>query len=119
MEIVNILTAITQAPIDLDINLNFIGKFIEWLINITNVGVGIILFTLVLKLIVMPFDVYSKIKMKQNSVKMEAMREDLEKLQKHGKPLQKICKSHCLPAVLLLLAAAFTGHRRGCLPCVG
>ena len=118
MEIVNILTAITQAPIDLDINLNFIGKFIEWLINITNVGVGIILFTLVLKLIVMPFDVYSKIKMKQNSVKMEAMREDLEKLQKqyaHDKNLynQKMMAlqkkngysplSGCLPLVLSLV----------------
>ena len=118
MEIVNILTAITQAPIDLDINLNFIGKFIEWLINITNVGVGIILFTLVLKLIVMPFDVYSKIKMKQNSVKMEAMRDDLEKLQKqyaHDKNLynQKMMAlqkkngysplSGCLPLVLSLV----------------
>lgn len=82
MNFLNILSAITYAPLDYEIKLDFIGKFIEILINLTNVGVGIILFTLALKLIVLPFDIYSKVKMKQNSVKMEQMRPELEKLQK-------------------------------------
>jgi len=82
MNFFNILSAITYAPLNYEISLDFIGKFIEFLIKITNVGVGIILFTLALKLIVLPFDIYSKVKMKQNSVKMEQMRPELEKLQK-------------------------------------
>ena len=61
MNFLNILSAITYAPLDYEINLDFIGKFIEILINLTNVGVGIILFTLALKLIVLPFDIYSKV----------------------------------------------------------
>ena len=119
MEFFNILaTTITYEGLTTDISLNFIGKFIEWLINISNVGIGIILFTLALKLIAMPFDIYSKIKSKQNAVKMEAMRGDLEKLQKqyaHDKNLynQKMMAlqkkngyspmSGCLPMILSLV----------------
>ncbi len=84
MNFINILAQIsTYLPIVIPDELNFIGKYIGWLITITgSVGFGVILFTLNLKLIVLPFDIFSKVKMKQNAVKMEAMRPELEKLQK-------------------------------------
>ena len=79
-----ILAKVTAfALADNNISLDFIGKFIGWLIGITgSVGVGIILFTLALRIIVLPFDIYSKIKTKKNSMKMREMKGDLEKLQK-------------------------------------
>lgn len=84
MELFNVLANVaTYNLIDYPIELNFIGEFIRWLITITgSAGLGIILFTLVLKVIVLPFDIISKVKSKQNAVKMESMRKDLEKLQK-------------------------------------
>ena len=73
----------TYAPLVIDSKLNFIGKYIEWLISITgSVGFGIVLFTLTLRLLVLPFDIYSKIKTKTNALKMEEMRPELERLQK-------------------------------------
>jgi len=63
--------------------LNWIGKIIQWLIEgVGIVGLGIILFTLILKTIVMPLDVYSRIKTKKQSLMMEKMRPQMEKLQK-------------------------------------
>lgn len=73
---------IEYSPIVLGSDLNFIGKFIGWLISWSTVGLGVIMFTLVLRLIVLPFDIFSKVKTKKNAVKMEEMRGDLEKLQK-------------------------------------
>lgn len=49
---------------------------------VADVGLGIILFTLVLKLITLPLDIFSRASMKKNALKMEMMRDDLEKLQK-------------------------------------
>ena len=43
---------------------------------------GIIFFTLVLKLITLPLDIMSRVSMRKNSLKMEEMRPQLEKLQK-------------------------------------
>ena len=61
--------------------LNWIGRVIQWIIGIAgNVGLGIILFTLVLKLITLPLDIYSKAKMRKNNLKMEKMRPQLEKM---------------------------------------
>lgn len=63
------------------ISLNFIGKAIKWLIELGgNVGVGIILFTLALKIITLPLDIYSRVTMRKSSLKMEKMRPQLEKL---------------------------------------
>ena len=64
--------------------LNWIGQIVRWIIELfgSYVGLGIIVFTLVLKLITLPLDVYSKSKMRKNSLKMEKMRPQLEKLQK-------------------------------------
>ncbi len=65
------------------IELNFIGEIIRWLIEgIGIVGVGIIVFTLILKTIVLPLDIYSRVKTKKMSLIMKSMRPDMEKLQK-------------------------------------
>jgi YidC/Oxa1 family membrane protein insertase len=66
-----------------DLNLNFIGDFIKWLVGIIgSVGFGIVIFTIALKLITLPLDIYSKASMRKNSLKMEKMRPQLEKLKK-------------------------------------
>ena len=65
------------------VNLNWIGKIIQWLIEgVSIVGLGIILFTLILKTVVLPLDIYSRYKMKKQSLLIKAMRPQMEKLQK-------------------------------------
>ena len=65
------------------VDLNWIGKIIQWLIEgIGIIGVGIIVFTLILKTITLPLDIYSRIKMKKQSLIMKEMRPQMEKLQK-------------------------------------
>lgn len=46
------------------------------------IAVGILLFSLILKIIPLPLDIYSRAATKKNSLKMEKMRPELEKLQK-------------------------------------
>lgn len=46
------------------------------------IAVGILLFSLILKIIPLPFDVYSRVVSKKNALKMERMRPELEKLQR-------------------------------------
>ncbi len=61
----------------------WIYRIIEWLVQIsTDIGLGIILFTLLLKLVTLPLDVISRASMRKNSLKMEMMKPELEKLQK-------------------------------------
>lgn len=65
------------------IDLNWIGDIIKWLVEGVGItAVGIIIFTLVLKTVVMPLDVFSKFKTKKQSLIMERMRPQMEKLQK-------------------------------------
>ena len=69
------------------VNLNWIGKLISWLFDIFSgvsggVIIGVIVFTLCLKTIVLPLDIYSKVKTKKQSLIMEKMRPQMEKLQK-------------------------------------
>lgn len=65
------------------IHLNWIGQLIRILIEgIGIVGVGIIVFTLILKCIVLPLDIYSRINGKKQALIMERMRPQMEKLQK-------------------------------------
>ncbi len=65
------------------INLDWLGKVIQWLIEgVGIIGVGIILFTLILKTVTLPLDVYSRVKMKKQSLIMKKMRPEMEKLQK-------------------------------------
>ena len=63
--------------------LNWIGEIIRWLVEGVGItAVGVIIFTVVLKTIVMPLDVFSKFKTKKQSLIMERMRPQMEKLQK-------------------------------------
>lgn len=63
-----------------------ITKLVKILIETFSIGgliaVGIILFTLVLKVLPLPLDIYSRAANKKNALKMEKMRPQLEKLQK-------------------------------------
>ncbi len=102
-----------------DIYLNWIGKIIRWLIeSVGNVGLGIILFSVILKVIVLPFDVYQRITMRKQNVKMKENQAKMEKLQKqyaNNKDLynQKVMEmykesgfsmfSSCLPMILSLV----------------
>lgn len=63
--------------------LDWLGEVIRWLIEgVGVIGVGIIIFTLILKTIVLPLDIYSRIKSKKQALVMEKMRPQMEKLQK-------------------------------------
>ena len=63
--------------------LNWIGEIIRWLVEGVGItAVGVIIFTVVLKTIVMPLDVFSKFKTKKQSLIMERMRPQMERLQK-------------------------------------
>ena len=99
--------------------LNWIGKIIQWLIEgVSIVGLGIILFTLILKTIVLPLDIYSRYKMKKQSLLMKAMRPQMEKLQKqyandkqmYNQKVMELQKQHgismfgaCLPMIISLV----------------
>lgn len=66
-----------------NINLNWIGKLIQMLIEGIGIyGVGIIVFTIILKTIVLPLDIFSRINGKKQALIMERMRPRMEKLQK-------------------------------------
>ena len=61
------------------VKMNWIAKLINSLVGaIGIVGLGIVVFTLILKFITLPLDVYSKASMRKNSLKMEKMRPQLE-----------------------------------------
>lgn len=101
------------------IKLDWIGKFIQWLVTITgSVGVGIILFSLVLKLVTLPFDVFQRITMRKQNLKMKQNQERMEKLQKqyandkdmYNQKVMEMYKengmsmfSSCLPMILSLV----------------
>lgn len=102
---------------------NFLVVIINWLINLTSsIAVGVILFTLILKLITLPFDFFSRVSMRKNSIKMEEMREDLEKLQKqyandknlYQQKMMALYKKNgysafgsCLPSIITLVIFIF------------
>ena len=101
------------------VSLNWIGKIILWLTTVCgSVGVGIILFSLLLKLVTMPFDVFQRINMRKQNIKMKENQERMEKLQKQyandkEKYNQKVMEmyresgismmSSCLPMILSLV----------------
>ena len=64
------------------VDINFIGKFIGILCGAVGVGFGIVLFSLVLKVITLPFDVMQRISMRKQNIKMKEQKERMEKLQK-------------------------------------
>ncbi len=120
MELFNLLTTdISVFGQTFDVSLNWIGQLIRWLCNgVGVVGVGIILFSLALKLITMPFDVFQRISMRKQNIQMKANQERMEKLQKqyandketYNKKLMEMYKengislfSSCLPMILSMV----------------
>lgn len=92
MELSNFL-AISQNFIDFTVagipsnSLDWLGSIISWLFDLFSdfygaVAIGVIVFTLCLKTIVLPLDIYSRVKTKKQSLLMERMRPQMEKLQK-------------------------------------
>ena len=81
MELFNLLeTGIPVFGITYDVSLNWIGNLIRSLCGAVGVvGVGIILFSLILKLITLPFDIYQRISMRKQNLQMEANKEKMEK----------------------------------------
>lgn len=108
-----------------EVPLNFLGVFIGFLIGLVGVtGVGIILYCLILKVVILPLDVWQRASQRKQNLKMEQMRGQLEKLQKqyennqqlYQKKVQDIYKennfnmfSTCIPmiATLAILLVAF------------
>ncbi len=65
------------------INLNWLGQLVGQIIGLVgSVGVGVIVFTLILKAITTPFDIYQRISMRKQSLIMREMQPELDKLQK-------------------------------------
>ncbi len=99
--------------------LNWIGRIIQWLIESSqSIGLGIILFTLIIKLVTLPLDIISRTSMKKNNLKMASMREKLEKLQRqyannkelYNKKIQALYRKEgfspfasCLPTLITLI----------------
>lgn len=119
MELMQLLTSIPVYGQTFDVSINWIGQIIEWLCKIgAGVGVGIILFSLLLKLITLPFDIYQRISMRKQNFQMKANQEKMEKLQKqyandkekYNQKLMEMYKengismmSSCLPMILSLV----------------
>ena len=124
MRLFNLLeTGIPVFGKTFEVSLNWIGNLIRMLCeavedNIIGVGLGIILFSLALKLITLPFDIYQRISMRKQNLQMEANKEKMEKLQKQyandkEKYNQKVMEmykengismfSSCLPMILSLV----------------
>ena len=98
---------------------NFLVDIIIWLVSISSsIAVGIVLFTVILKLITLPFDYFSRASMRKNTLKMEQMRPELEKLQKqyadnkdlYNQKMMALYKKNgysmfgaCLPTILTLV----------------
>ncbi len=121
MEFFNLLAgsvAISLYGQTFDVALNWIGEIIKWIVGGVGVGVGVILFSVILKVIVLPFDVYQRIAMRKQNLKMKENQDKMEKLQKqyaNNKDLynQKVMEmykesgfsvcSSCLPMILSMV----------------
>ena len=120
MNLVNLLDiALPVLGQTFDVSLNWIGRLISWLIGgVGIVGIGIILFSLCLKVIVLPFDVYQRISMRKQNIKMKENQARMEKLQKqyandkemYNRKLMEMYRengismfSSCLPMILSLV----------------
>ena len=98
---------------------SWLVDIIAWLVKIGgSVALGVILFTVLLKLITLPFDYVSRASMRKNSLKMEEMRPELEKLQRqyadnkqlYNQKMMALYKKNgysmfgaCLPTILTLV----------------
>ena len=66
-----------------DVSLNWLGNLIRLLINgVGVVGIGVILFSLALKAITLPLDIYQRVSMRKQNNRMKENKEKMEKLKK-------------------------------------
>ena len=66
-----------------DVSLNWLGNLIRLLINgVGVVGIGVILFSLALKAITLPLDIYQRVSMRKQNNRMKENKERMEKLKK-------------------------------------
>ena len=102
-----------------DVSLSWIAAIIEWLVSgIGIVGVGVIVFSLILKCIVLPFDVMQRITMRKQNIQMKENQARMEKLQKqyandkeaYNQKVMEMYKengmsmfSSCLPMILSMV----------------
>ena len=102
-----------------DVALDWIGELIRLLITgVGSVGVGIILFSVILRILVLPFDVKQRITMRKQNLQMAENKEQMEKLQKqyandkdtYNKKISEMYKkngmgacSSCLPMILSMV----------------
>ncbi len=125
MQILSLLnaTVIPHFGQTFDVQMNWLGNLIKILISAVGiVGVGIILFSLILKFVVLPLDIYQRITMRKQNQKMEANKEKMEKLQKQyandkEKYNQKVMEmykesgismfSSCLPMIISMVIFIF------------
>ena len=97
---------------------NVFVDILLWLVGSTSIVAAIVLFTLGLKVITLPFDYASRRSMRKNSLLMEEMRPELEKLQKqyadnkqlYQQKMMALYKKNgysmfgsCLPTILTLV----------------
>jgi len=98
---------------------SWLVQLIYWLVkSCSSVALGVILFTVILKLVTLPFDYFSRASMRKNSLKMEEMRPELEKLQEqyadnkelYNQKMMALYKKNgysmfgaCLPTILTLV----------------
>ena len=109
------------------IGLDWLGQFVRAIIeSVGIIGVGIICFTLILKAITLPFDVYQRVKTRKQTLIMRGMREDLDKLQQqyandktmYNQKMMELYKKNgysmfgaCLPMIIsfVVIIVAFQG----------
>ncbi len=111
------------------VGLDWLGQFARVIIEgVGIIGLGIVVFSLVLKAITLPFDIYQRVKMRKQTLIMRDMKDDLEKLQKqyagdkttYNQKMMELYKKNgysmfaaCLPMILslVIIIVAFQGFR--------
>ena len=129
-EIIHIYKVLDNVPITGVTEL--VKNIIEFFANSFGgyIAIGILIFSLILKIIPLPLDIYSKVATKKNGLKMERMRPELEKLQKqyannkelYSQKMMALYKkegystfSACLPTIFtlvffIIVISAFTQY---------
>ena len=119
MELINLLeTALPIIGQTFDVSLDWMGQLVRLIISgFSVVGVGVIVFSLLLKVIMLPVDIYQRISMRKQNLKMKEQKERMEKLQKqyannqelYNKKVAEMYKesgismfSSCLPMILTI-----------------
>ncbi len=122
MELINVLSGAPTISFygeAFEVSLGWLGNLIRLLtVGVGSVGVGIVLFSLILKAITLPFDIYQRVAMRKQNQKMKENQAYMEKLQKqyandkqaYNQKVMEMYKangismfSSCLPMILSLV----------------